>query len=75
VADNGIGIAREKQARIFEPFFTTKGRSKGSGLGLVVVHGVVDTHNGCCHVHSKPDQGTVFTIYLPLISEAAIAAA
>jgi len=75
VADNGHGIPPAVMDRMFEPFFTTKGRSKGSGLGLVVVHGVVDTHNGCCHVHSKPDQGTVFTIYLPLISEAAIAAA
>lgn len=75
VADNGHGIPPAVMDRIFEPFFTTKGRHKGSGLGLVVVHGVVDTHNGCCHVRSEPGQGTVFTIYLPLVSEAAIAAA
>jgi Signal transduction histidine kinase len=74
VADNGHGIAADVMDRIFEPFFTTKGKRKGSGLGLVVVHGVVDSHNGCCHVRSEPGLGTVFTIYLPLHSEEAVAA-
>ncbi|GAA0543237.1 signal transduction histidine kinase [Rhizomicrobium palustre] len=75
VSDNGHGIPAEVMDRIFEPFFTTKGRRKGSGLGLVVVHGVVDSHQGCCHVRSLAGQGTVFTIYLPMLTEAAIAAA
>lgn len=75
VADNGHGIAPQVMERMFEPFFTTKGRNKGSGLGLAVVHGVVDSHHGCCHVRSVPGEGTVFTIYLPLYTDAAVAVA
>ncbi|MDR3527845.1 MAG: ATP-binding protein [Rhizomicrobium sp.] len=75
VADNGHGIPADVLDHIFEPFFTTKGRRKGSGLGLVIVHGVVDSHQGCCHVRSRPGEGTVFTIYLPLLAQEAIAAA
>ncbi len=71
VADNGHGIAPENLDRIFEPFFTTKGRRRGSGLGLAVVHRVVEAHGGCCHVRSETGKGTEFTIYLPLLQEAA----
>jgi signal transduction histidine kinase len=75
VADNGHGIPAEVLDHIFEPFFTTKGRRKGSGLGLVIVHGVVDSHQGCCHVRSRLGEGTVFTIYLPMLAQAATVAA
>ena len=75
VADNGPGIPPDVIDRIFEPFFTTKGRHKGSGLGLVVVHGVVDSHQGCCHLRSRPGEGAIFTIYLPLLQQAAVVAA
>jgi len=75
VADNGHGIPAAVFDHIFEPFFTTKGSSKGSGLGLVVVHGVVDSHHGICHVLTRPGEGTVFTIYLPMFEEAETVAA
>jgi signal transduction histidine kinase len=75
VADNGHGIPAAVFDHIFEPFFTTKGRSKGSGLGLVVVHGVVDSHHGCCHVVTRLGEGTAFTVYLPMCEEAETVAA
>jgi signal transduction histidine kinase/CheY-like chemotaxis protein len=74
VGDSGSGIPMEILDRIFEPFFSTKGRQRGTGLGLAVVHGVIRAHNGFCHVRSDAGKGTIFTIYLPLIESAALAA-
>ncbi len=65
VSDNGIGISPEAQAHIFEPFFTTKGPDKGTGLGLAMVFGIVQQHQGWIECHSIPGQGTRFDIYLP----------
>jgi PAS domain S-box-containing protein len=67
VADGGMGISAEDQARIFEPFFTKKkmGRS-GTGLGLAVVWGTVKDHKGYIDIKSIEGQGTMFTLYFPV---------
>lgn len=69
VADTGVGIPRTILNRIFEPFFTTKEQGKGTGLGLSVVYGVVKAHNGYLNVESEVDSGTVFSIYLPRVTD------
>jgi len=67
--DTGVGIPRENLYKIFEPYFTTKPKEIGTGLGLAVVLGVVEKHNGYINVESEVGKGTKFTIYLPAISE------
>ena len=66
VKDNGHGIPPEILPRIFDPFFTTKDVGKGMGLGLFIVHEIIEEHDGCISVNSAPDQGTSFNIRLPL---------
>jgi len=63
VEDNGMGIAEEEVDKIFEPFYTTKGQ-KGTGLGLAVIWGIIDNHEGTIKVESAVGKGTVFTIRL-----------
>lgn len=65
VTDNGIGMDKETQERAFDPQFSTKG-SAGTGLGLMVAHKVATEHGGTIHVRSTPNQGTTFTVRLPL---------
>ena len=66
IADSGVGIPREDLQRIFEPFYTTKSLRKGTGLGLSMVYGVVKNHAGEISVESVVNQGTTFTVLLPL---------
>jgi PAS domain S-box-containing protein len=66
VSDSGFGIDEKNQQRIFEPFFTTKEVGKGSGLGLSMIYGILQQHNGFIQFKSTPGQGTTFNVYLPL---------
>ena len=65
VEDSGTGIAPEYLQRIFEPYFTTKKMHEGNGLGLSVVHGIVNDHRGAVIVESVPGKGSCFTVFLP----------
>ena len=66
VSDTGAGIAPEIIGSIFDPYFTTKGPGEGTGMGLAMVHGIVKSYGGKITVDSKPGQGTLFRIYLPV---------
>jgi two-component system NtrC family sensor kinase len=65
IADTGSGIPPEVRDRVFDPFFSTKNETKGVGLGLAVVFGIVRRHGGTISVDSVPDQGATFTLRLP----------
>ncbi len=65
VADTGVGIAPECIDLIFEPYFSTKGPAEGTGMGLAVVQGIVESYGGKISVQSTLNQGTCFTILLP----------
>jgi signal transduction histidine kinase len=66
VADDGSGIPKDVLPHIFDPFFTTKDVGEGSGLGLSIVHGIIERHGGHIDVESEPGQGTKFSISFPL---------
>ncbi len=67
IRDTGIGIPKENMGKLFTPFFTTKEKGKGVGLGLPVVHGIIERHKGKIEVVSEVNKGTTFTIYLEAI--------
>ncbi len=71
VQDNGHGIAEDHLNNIFEPFFTTKEVGEGTGLGLAMVYGAIQSHGGAIEVESRLEEGTAFHIYLPLEVEKA----
>jgi CheY-like chemotaxis protein len=66
IADTGPGMPPEVQARIFEPFFTTKAAGVGTGLGLSLCQGIIESHGGTITVESQPGHGTVFHVTLPV---------
>ncbi|MEA2060874.1 MAG: ATP-binding protein [Thermodesulfobacteriota bacterium] len=74
IQDTGTGIAPKLLSRIFDPYFTTKSSGEGTGLGLAVVHGIVQEHKGYIKVFSEPGKGTRFDLYFPRISNSRTAA-
>jgi len=68
VADDGAGMTADVLARAFEPFFTTKDPGDGTGLGLSVVHGIVEDHAGWITARSTPGAGTMMSVFLPEVA-------
>lgn len=68
IKDNGIGMSNEVLKKIYEPFFTTKDVGEGTGLGMSIVKGIIDNHNGSLTVNSAPGKGSEFVIALPVKS-------
>lgn len=67
VKDNGPGIPKDIINKIFDPFFSTKSKAEGTGLGLAVVHGIIQSHSGTIKVQSEEELGTIFDILLPAV--------
>ena len=66
VTDNGTGIPEDVLPHIFEPFYTTKGPQEGSGLGLSMVHGLIEQQKGFLNVSSEPGKSSKFDLYFPV---------
>jgi len=72
VADTGSGMTAEEIEQIFEPFFTTKEVGEGTGLGLSMARGAAEEHGGALEVQSQSGVGSTFSLWIPLLAEAAI---
>ncbi len=66
ISDNGPGIKADIQSKIFDPFFTTKPVGQGTGLGLSICHSIVGRHGGRIELRTKLNEGTTFTVLLPM---------
>ncbi len=66
IEDNGVGISEKNISKAFVPFFTTKDIGEGTGLGLSVAYGIIQSHNGDIKVSSEPGKGTIFQVTFPL---------
>ena len=66
IVDNGIGISPDDLKHVFEPFFSTKHQTSGIGLGLAIVHGIIQNHNGKIDIHSEQQEGTTVRIVFPV---------
>jgi signal transduction histidine kinase len=69
VSDTGCGMTDDQKARMFDPYFTTK--RTGHGLGLAVVHGIVESHRGIINVVTAAGKGTTFEVFLPFVQQSA----
>ena len=69
VKDTGSGISEEILDKIFLPFFTTKDVNDGTGLGLAVVHGIVESHGGSIELETRLGGGTRFDVQLPVTGQ------
>ncbi|QGY41826.1 HAMP domain-containing protein [Pseudodesulfovibrio cashew] len=69
ISDTGEGMSADTLQRIFDPFFSTKEVGQGTGLGLFIVYGIIDKHQGSIRAESAPGEGTTFFIRLPLLRE------
>jgi two-component system, NtrC family, sensor kinase len=69
IVDNGVGIAAEDITRIFQPFFSAKQNASGIGLGLAIVHGIVQSHKGKIEVVSDPGKGTTMSVIFNLVND------
>jgi CheY-like chemotaxis protein len=69
VSDTGCGIPPDVEPRIFDPYFTTKEVGEGTGLGLSVVHGIVQSHGGAIDFKTRLNEGTTFNVYFPCLHE------
>jgi CheY-like chemotaxis protein len=72
VRDTGCGIPLDVQEKIFEPFFTTKAPGRGTGMGLAMVYGIVQNHDGFIRLRSEQGQGAEFRVYLPSLDPQAV---
>ena len=66
IKDDGIGMGKQELNKIFDPFYTTKPVGEGTGLGLSISYGIIENHGGSITVESEMNEGTTFTINIPI---------